>query len=223
MRMAQRIIHILETRTHSGQLYEIDTQLRPSGSSGLLVSNWEAFEKYQRESAWTWEHQALVRTRVVAGCPTLSAQFDQLRKETLSRQRSPETLKKDVVEMREKMVQHLSSGSDKAFDLKQDRGGIIDIEFMVQYAVLAWSHEYPQLLRWPDNIRILEELAGARLLSSTDAQLLIEAYKTLRCAAHRLALQQKNCKISADEFQEERNFVMGIWKKLLGSNYNTAR
>jgi len=215
MRLAQRIIHILETRTHGGQLYEVDTQLRPSGNSGLLVSNWEAFEKYQRDSAWTWEHQALVRTRVVAGCPVLAKQFDQLRYDMLSRQRTPETLKKDVVEMREKMAQHLSSGSDKAFDLKQDRGGIIDIEFMVQYAVLRWSHHYPQLLRWPDNIRILEELSGAGLLDTDDAQQLIETYKVLRCAAHRLALQQRNSKVDSGLFKPERAFVIALWQRLL--------
>jgi [glutamine synthetase] adenylyltransferase / [glutamine synthetase]-adenylyl-L-tyrosine phosphorylase len=216
MRLAQRIIHILETRTHSGQLYEIDTQLRPSGSSGLLVSNWEAFEKYQRDSAWTWEHQALVRTRVVAGCPELAKQFELLRTEILSRPRELAALKTDVTGMRQKMLQHLSAGSNKTFDLKQDKGGIIDIEFMVQYAVLAWANRYPQLLRWPDNIRILEELAGAELLSNADAQQLIETYKTLRCAAHRLALQQQSSRIEETKFQEERSFVIGIWKKLLG-------
>jgi glutamate-ammonia-ligase adenylyltransferase len=216
MRLAQRIIHILEMRTHSGPLYEIDTELRPSGNSGLLVSNWEAFDKYQRDNAWTWEHQALVRARVVAGSAPLAERFDRLRREVLSRQRDPAMLKQDVVEMRERMVKHLSSGSDTRFDLKQDRGGIIDIEFMVQYAVLAWSHEHPLLLRWPDNIRILEELAAARLLPSADAQQLIETYKVLRCAAHRLALQQLDSKVSGELFRPERAFVSSLWQSLFG-------
>jgi len=215
MRLAQRIIHILETRTHSGQLYEMDTQLRPSGNSGLLVSNWEAFEKYQRESAWTWEHQALVRARVVAGCTELTRQFDHLRDEVLSRQRNLVVLKKDVTEMRERMVKHLSTGTDLAFDLKQDRGGIIDIEFIVQYAVLAWAHQYPQLLRWPDNIRILETLTAAELLPASDAQQLIEAYKMLRCAAHRLALQSQDSKVDGVLFKPERAFVTELWHRLL--------
>jgi len=215
MRLAQRIIHILETRTHSGPLYEMDTQLRPSGNSGLLVSNWEAFEKYQRESAWTWEHQALVRARVVAGCPELTRRFDHLRGEVLSRQRNLVALKKEVAEMRAKMIKHLSTGTDLTFDLKQDRGGIIDIEFIVQYAVLAWAHQFPPLLRWPDNIRILEVLAAAELLPASDAQQLIEAYKMLRCAAHRLALQQTDSKVDGGEFRPERAFVTALWHRLL--------
>jgi len=215
VRLAQRIIHILEARTHSGQLYEMDTELRPSGNSGLLVSNWEAFEKYQRESAWTWEHQALVRARVVAGCPELTRQFDDLRGEVLSRPRDSATLKKDVTEMRDKMIKHLSTGTDKDFDLKQDRGGIIDIEFIVQYAVLAWAHQYPELLRWPDNIRILETLAAAELLPASDAQQLIETYKVLRCAAHRLALQQTDSKVDGALFKPERAFVTALWHRLL--------
>ena len=226
MRLAQRIIHILETRTHSGQLYEIDTALRPSGNSGLLVTNREAFAKYQRESAWTWEHQALVRSRVVAGSPELTGFFDELRREILSRPRDLTALKKDVVEMRERMVKHLGSGPanpldptqpfdpKQPFDLKQDRGGIIDIEFMVQYAVLAWSQQHPALLRWPDNIRILEELAAAKLLPPADALQLIETYKVLRCAAHRLALQQQSGKVSGALFQPERQFVTALWRML---------
>jgi glutamate-ammonia-ligase adenylyltransferase len=222
MRLAQRIIHILETRTHSGQLYEIDTELRPSGNSGLLVSSWEAFAKYQRDSAWTWEHQALVRARVVAGCPRLTTQFDELRREVLSRQREPAALKKDVIEMRERMVKHLlptvhsTVDLKQPFDLKQDRGGIIDIEFMVQYAVLAWSHDHPLLLRWPDNIRLLEELAAAQLLPSADAEQLIETYKVLRCATHRLALQAQDSKVSGELFRPERAFVTSLWKSLFG-------
>jgi len=215
-RLGQRIIHILEARTPSGQLYEMDTELRPSGNSGLLVTSIDAFRKYQLEQAWTWEHQALVRARVVSGCPLLAERFDQIRREVLSRQRDLATLKTSVVEMRQKMVKHLSSGSGDVFDLKQDRGGIIDIEFLVQYAVLAWAHDYPQLLRWPDNIRILEELGGAGLLSATDAQQLIEIYKVLRCAAHQHALQLTGSRVEGSKFQPERDFVISCWQHLLG-------
>jgi glutamate-ammonia-ligase adenylyltransferase len=151
----------------------------------------------------------------VAGCPQLSQQFDRLHDEILSRQRDPATLKKEVSEMREKMVQYLSSATTSAFDLKQDKGGIIDIEFMVQYAVLAWSHDHPELLRWPDNIRILEELASAELLPASDAQQLIETYKVLRCAAHRLALQQSDSKVDGAMFKPERAFVTALWHRLL--------
>lgn len=215
-RLGQRIIHILESRTHSGQLYEMDTALRPSGNSGLLVTSIEAFGKYQREQAWIWEHQALVRARVVAGCPVLAKSFEQIRQEVLSRQRDLSTLKSSIVEMREKMIKHLSSGVTDVFDLKQDRGGIIDIEFLVQYGVLAWAHDHPQLLRWPDNIRILEELGAACLLSSQEAQQLIDIYKMLRCAAHQHALQLTGGRVEGSQFQSERRFVTTCWQRLLG-------
>jgi len=215
-RLGQRIIHILEARTPSGQLYEMDTELRPSGNSGLLVTSMEAFRKYQLEQAWTWEHQALVRARVVAGCPVLAETFEQIRREVLSRQRDVAALKTSVVEMREKMIKHLSSGAANLFDLKQDRGGIIDIEFLVQYAVLAWAHDYPQLLRWPDNIRILEELGAAGLLSPAEAQQLIEIYKVLRCAAHQHALQLTGSRVEGSQFSSERSFVTTCWQHLLG-------
>jgi len=215
-RLGQRIIHILEARTPSGQLYEMDTELRPSGNSGLLVTSIDAFKKYQLEQAWTWEHQALVRARVVAGCPLLAESFERIRREVLSRQRDVDALKASVVAMREKMARHLSSGATDVFDLKQDRGGIIDIEFMVQYAVLAWAHDYPQLLRWPDNIRILEELGAAGLLTPVEAQRLIEIYKVLRCAAHQHALQLTGSRVEGSQFQSERHFVTTCWQRLLG-------
>ena len=217
-RLGQRIIHILETRTPSGQLYEIDTQLRPSGNSGLLVASREAFAKYQQEQAWTWEHQALVRARVVAGCPLLAQQFDEIRNQVLARPRDMATLRREVVEMREKMIQHLSSREPDSFDLKQDHGGIVDIEFMVQFAVLAWAHRYPALLRWPDNIRILEELAAAQLLGAEEAQQLTDAYKSLRCLAHHRALQQQGSRVSQELLKEERRWVTSLWQKLFSAS-----
>ncbi|MFZ3186679.1 MAG: bifunctional [glutamate--ammonia ligase]-adenylyl-L-tyrosine phosphorylase/[glutamate--ammonia-ligase] adenylyltransferase, partial [Pseudomonas sp.] len=164
-RLGQRIIHLLTAQTNSGQLYEVDMRLRPSGASGLLVSSLGAFARYQEGEAWTWEHQALVRARVLVGCPRVGAGFEAIRAQVLGRKRDLDQLRLEVSEMRAKMRDNLGSKETAAgtaanafeatarFDLKQDAGGIVDIEFMVQYAALAWSREHPQLLRYTDNIR----------------------------------------------------------------------
>lgn len=220
IRLGQKIIHILNTQTVSGQLYDIDMRLRPSGNSGLLVSSLAAFAKYQQEDAWTWEHQALVRARVVAGSLELADEFEQVRKRALTRERDPDGLRREVVEMREKMRKHLGSRNggdyrDAEFHLKQDAGGIVDIEFMVQYAVLAWAHANPTLTRYTDNIRILGCLAEAGLMSEDDAEQLIEAYKTYRSTVHRLALQGLPSIVAGDQFLAERSVVSRHWQRLL--------
>ena len=215
-RLGQRIIHLLTTQTTSGQLYEVDMRLRPSGASGLLVSSLGAFERYQRHEAWTWEHQALIRARVLVGSPRVGAAFEQVRAAVLGQPRDLARLRAEVSEMRAKMRDNLGTrltaagtaanafDAEVPFDLKQDAGGIVDIEFMVQYAALAWSHQYPQLLRWTDNIRILDELGAAGLLPEADARLLQEVYKAYRSAAHRLALQKQPGVVSGDQFHAER-------------------
>ncbi|WP_027896696.1 bifunctional [glutamate--ammonia ligase]-adenylyl-L-tyrosine phosphorylase/[glutamate--ammonia-ligase] adenylyltransferase [Zestomonas thermotolerans] len=225
-RLGQRIIHLLTTQTTSGQLYEVDMRLRPSGASGLLVSSLGAFERYQRHEAWTWEHQALIRARVLVGSPRVGAAFEQVRAAVLGQPRDLARLRAEVSEMRAKMRDNLGTrltaagtaanafDAEVPFDLKQDAGGIVDIEFMVQYAALAWSHQYPQLLRWTDNIRILDELGAAGLLPEADARLLQEVYKAYRSAAHRLALQKQPGVVSGDQFHAERRAVMRLWRVL---------
>lgn len=222
IRLGQKIIHILNTQTLSGQLYDIDMRLRPSGGSGLLVSTLSAFAKYQENDAWTWEHQALVRARVVAGSMSLAEEFEVVRQRVLCRQRDLDELRQSVLEMREKMRRHLGSGPGKAddaaeFHIKQDAGGIVDIEFMVQYAVLAWAHTEPALTHYTDNIRILGSLAEAGLVSDDQAEQLIEAYKTYRSAVHRLALQGLPSTIAGDQFPIERSVVTNYWQQLLMS------
>ncbi len=225
-RLGQRIVHILSTQTASGQLYEVDMRLRPSGNSGLLVSSMEAFDRYQREAAWTWEHQALVRARVVVGESALAEQFEATRRAVLGLARPGEVVREEVLAMRQKMREHLGSklpdgGADEGcwtaehdFQLKQDAGGIVDIEFMVQYAVLTWSHDYPELLRYTDNIRILEQLEQAGLLAVEDAELLREAYKAYRATAHRLSLQNQALRVSGDQFHAYRRGVLSVWNRL---------
>ncbi|MDD1004884.1 MULTISPECIES: bifunctional [glutamate--ammonia ligase]-adenylyl-L-tyrosine phosphorylase/[glutamate--ammonia-ligase] adenylyltransferase [Pseudomonas] len=225
-RLGQRIIHLLTAQTNSGQLYEVDMRLRPSGASGLLVSSLGAFARYQENEAWTWEHQALVRARVLVGSQDVGEAFEKVRAQVLGKARDLAKLQQEVSEMRAKMRDNLGTKSTAAgtaanafdatapFDLKQDAGGIVDIEFMVQYAALAWSQSHPPLLRWTDNIRILEELEHEGLMPAEDASLLREAYKAYRSAAHRQALQKDAGVISGDQFAEERRQVLRIWREL---------
>jgi glutamate-ammonia-ligase adenylyltransferase len=215
-RLAQRIIHLLNTHTPSGILYEVDLRLRPSGSSGLLVSSLAAFEDYQRETAWTWEHQALVRARAVAGDSVVAEEFGRIRAEALSRRRDAGQLGSEVRDMRERMRRELARGGTGRFDLKQDLGGIADIEFIVQYAVLRWASKHPDLLRWTDNIRLLETLARLGLLPAEDARLLTDAYRNYRAVVHRLALQEtEGTVVDATEFAAPRADVARIWNDLL--------
>jgi glutamate-ammonia-ligase adenylyltransferase len=225
-RLGQRIIHLITTQTNSGQLYEVDMRLRPSGASGLLVSSLGAFSRYQENEAWTWEHQALVRARVLVGSADVGRGFEAVRAAVLGRERDLHTLRQEVSEMRAKMRDNLGTRGTAAgkaanafeatasFDLKQDAGGIVDIEFMVQYAALAWSREHPALLRYTDNIRILEGLEQAGLIPAADASLLREVYKAYRSAAHRQALQKDAGVVGGDQFASERREVMRIWAGL---------
>lgn len=222
-RLGQRIIHILNTFTPSGQLYEVDMRLRPSGNSGLLTSSLSAFRDYQLNEAWTWEHQALVRARVVAGSPDLQARYETVREEVLSQPQDLEKLRGEVVEMREKMRDHLGTkpneqdADNPVFNLKQDRGGIVDIEFLVQYLTLSQAPQHPEMLRWTDNIRILDTVQSVGLLSEEECEQLREAYKTYRAAGHRQSLQGLSGKISHDQMIESRTAVEAIWKKVMES------
>ena len=219
-RLGQRIIHVLSTVTPSGAAYEIDMRLRPSGNSGMLVSSLKAFEKYQRESAWTWEQQALVRARVVAGEKALADEFNNLRQTVLMQSRDKQILRTEVEQMREKMRKHLGRPSKEGkYSLKQGAGGIVDIEFMVQFAVLAWSHNHPEISRWSDTIRIIESLAQCGLLSEQQSSLLIDAYKRYRSAGHRLQLQNQLAEVSSSEFLECRQLVTAQWAELFNQKY----
>lgn len=211
-RLAQRIIHMLSAMTPSGQLYEVDTRLRPSGASGLMVSSLEAFEQYQLEKAWTWEHQALVRARVVAGDRLIATAFEQIRQKVLSLPREETTLKQEVSEMREKMRSNLGSKDEQEFDIKQDRGGIADIEFIVQYAALAWAREHPGLITYTDNMRILDALGAAGLMPDEDVLQLQQAYKAYRQQVHRMKLQELPARITDTRLAVERENVRRIWQ-----------
>ena len=217
-RLGQRIIHYLTTATAEGTLYELDFRLRPAGAKGLLVNGVEALRDYLLTEAWTWEHQALVRARVVAGSPALQSRFAEIRRELLLMPRDPETLKREVREMRERMRRELGSGASDAtgkFDLKQDAGGIADIEFMVQYAALRWAVRLGDYLDFTDNIRLLEGIADARLMETRDVELLTDAYRAYRARVHALALQEETTVKNDGDFDHYRQSVVAIWQALM--------
>ena len=214
-RLGQRIIHMLATRTPSGELYEVDMRLRPSGASGLLVTSLRAFEDYQQNDAWTWEHQALVRARFVAGDASLGEAFRQTRESVLARPRDTAQLQTDVREMRERMRKELGAKAEDIFDIKQDTGGIADIEFIVQYCVLRWAKDYKDLAQFTDNVRILETLGKLGVLQAQEADLLAEAYRVYRAEVHRLTLQGQSAKAPVDQFEQSRKDVVQIWQKYM--------
>lgn len=215
LRLAQRIMHLFSTRTSSGILYEVDARLRPSGAAGMLVTTTESFADYQQNEAWTWEHQALVRARVVYGDPHLQEQFDAIRRQILTNVREGDTLRTEVREMREKMRAHLGGKQRDRFDIKTDAGGITDIEFITQYLVLRYAHDKPKLTRWSDNVRILELLAQNDIMDEQEAQALTRAYTTLRDALHHLALQEQPGNVTLESFVKEREQVEASWLKWL--------
>ncbi|MGQ9453533.1 bifunctional [glutamate--ammonia ligase]-adenylyl-L-tyrosine phosphorylase/[glutamate--ammonia-ligase] adenylyltransferase [Leclercia sp. TB492] len=215
LRLAQRIMHLFSTRTSSGILYEVDARLRPSGAAGMLVTSTDSFADYQQNEAWTWEHQALVRARVVYGDPQLKAQFDTIRRDVLTATREGPTLQTEVREMREKMRAHLGNKHRDRFDIKADEGGITDIEFITQYLVLRDAHSKPKLTRWSDNVRILELLAQNDIMDEHEALALTRAYTTLRDELHHLALQEQPGHLPLDCFNAERELVRTCWQKWL--------
>ncbi|MFU0965791.1 bifunctional [glutamate--ammonia ligase]-adenylyl-L-tyrosine phosphorylase/[glutamate--ammonia-ligase] adenylyltransferase [Kluyvera ascorbata] len=215
LRLAQRIMHLFSTRTSSGILYEVDARLRPSGAAGMLVTTAEAFADYQQNEAWTWEHQALVRARVVYGDPQLQRQFDAVRRQIVTTARDGAVLQTEVREMREKMRAHLGGKQRDRFDIKTDAGGITDIEFITQYLVLRYAHDKPKLTRWSDNVRILELLAQNDIMDEQEAQALTRAYTTLRDALHHLALQELPGNVDLASFTRERELVSASWLKWL--------
>jgi glutamate-ammonia-ligase adenylyltransferase len=216
-RLGQRMIHMMTTRTPAGILYEVDMRLRPDGSKGMLVRSMTSFADYQDRQAWTWEHQALVRARPVAGDDALAARFAEVRRAILCRRRDPDQLREEVRAMRQRMRETLDKSGDGRFDLKQGPGGIADVEFMVQYSVLRWAADYPDLADWTDNIRILETLGRHELLPGAAAEELTPAYKALRTAYHRGALQEQPKTVPDDQLLPERTQVRDLWQQLLGN------
>lgn len=214
-RVVQRMVSLLTTEMLGGALYEVDLRLRPSGSSGLLVSKVDAYENYQLHQAWTWERQALVRARFVAGDPGVGARFDVIRRTVLCAERDSRQVRLDVQAMREKMRESLADRRPGVFDLKQGFGGIADIEFIVQFGVLVSAAKHCEITRWTDTVRLLETLRTTNFLKPEQADRLRCAYCDYRGKAHRLALQEMPALASSSEFSEHRAAVQAVWKQII--------
>ena len=214
LRLAQRIIHIFSTRTSTGILYEVDMRLRPSGNAGVLVCALSSFFDYQYKDAWTWEHQSLVRTRLVYADKSMQALFNAGKRAVLSQPREDKALQQQVVEMRLKMRKHLLKVNADEFDIKQSPGGITDIEFMMQYLVLTHAATIPKIQLWSDNVRIISRCIAEGLLSVETGEQLTASYCLLRDAIHRLNLLGKPGVVASNEFIAERKVVTDYWQQL---------
>ncbi|WLT07560.1 bifunctional [glutamate--ammonia ligase]-adenylyl-L-tyrosine phosphorylase/[glutamate--ammonia-ligase] adenylyltransferase [Gilliamella apis] len=215
LRLVQRIIHLFNVRTSFGILYEVDVRLRPQGDAGLLACSLNAFYDYQMHEAWTWEHQALVRARAVYGEIELIKRFNQIRHNVLCKPREEKVLKTEVREMREKMRTHLGTTEQHRFNLKIDEGGIGDIEFLSQYLVLNYAHQYPKMTTWSDNVRILELAANYQIMDSQEAEQLTRAYIDMRNEIHQLSLQLLPSTVNDSYFKLEKKIVKQSWLKWL--------
>ena len=215
LKLAQRMMHLFNTRMANGILYELDMRLRPSGNAGLLMVHIDTFGHYQEKDAWTWEHQALVRARIIYGHDALASKFSQIKQQVLMKTRNKSLLLEDVINMRNKMRQHLDKSSSSEVDIKQGLGGLVDIEFLVQYLVLAHSAQYPDLSQHSDNISLLEYLANIGVISQYQQNSLIEHYCQLRDFGHHATLQNNPAMITSEEFEAQHSEVMVIVKQLL--------
>lgn len=216
-RLVQRLTNYLQAPSTSGVLYELDTRLRPGGQSGLMVSSVQAFAKYQQESAWTWEHQALSRARFIVGDSVLGARFERIRHEVLCAPRD-DSLRHEVLAMRDKMQAHAAPAGEGQFHLKHGEGGLVDIEFMVQYLLLKHAHGENVIARMSDNIRQLAALEATGLMSSVDATALRDSYRRLRQEAHRCYLNDEDSIVPAAPWQGLRDTVRDIWRRVFAEN-----
>ncbi len=212
LRLGQRIVHLLTMHSAAGRLYEVDMRLRPNGKGGFLMTGIGAFERYQQSDAWTWEHQALLRARAVAGDSGLCAQFEAVRRRILTLAVRRDTLRADVRDMRLRMRRELSRSKAGQFDIKQDAGGIADIEFLVQYWVLAAAADHPALVTYSDNIRQLEGLAAVGVLDLETAEWLKQAYIGYRTVLHHLSLEGDGERVvQAEPHVQTRARIEAIW------------
>ena len=211
-KLGRRMSSWLSTLTSSGRLYEVDLRLRPDGDAGLLAVSVDAFAQYQRQHAWTWEHQALTRARFCAGDATVGARFEQLRIDILRSPRDMQVLRDDVLAMRDKISAGHANNSGQ-FDLKHDRGGMVDVEFITQYLVLRHAAVHPQLTGNLGNIALLRMAGEAGLIPADQARQAGDAYRALRDAQHKQRLQGADkARVPQDKLATERNAVQTLWK-----------
>ena len=215
-RLAQRINTWLSSNTPAGKLYDTDLRLRPDGASGLLVSNLTGFRDYQQRQAWVWEHQALTRARYVAGDAALGAKFETLRCELLRRPRDLAVLRTDVTAMREKM-QAAHPNRSGLFDLKHERGGIVDVEFIVQYLVLGYAYQHAGLTDNVGNLALLRRAAQLGLIPASGAEAAHQAYRAYRRLQHDLRLQgERYARVAPESVAAQATAVADLWQSVFG-------
>jgi glutamate-ammonia-ligase adenylyltransferase len=214
-RLGQRLVHLLTVHSASGRLYEVDTRLRPAGNRGLLVQSLAAFRDYEFQDAWTWEHQSLLRARAIAGPAQLCEQFESARIEVLRKAVKRDGLRDEVRRMRERMRENLSKAREGQVDLKQDPGGIADLEFLVQFWMLKWADRYPEIVTFSDNIRQLESLASGAIVPQARVDFLVATYRAYRQRLHRLSLDGTKNLVGDDEFVAERRGVIEVWEEVM--------
>ena len=215
-KLAKRINATLSSYTASGRLYEVDLRLRPNGESGLLVSSVAAFSEYQLQHAWTWEHQALTRARFCAGDAAIGRTFEAIREQVLRSPRDPGKLRQEIMEMRQKMHDGHPNRTS-LFDIKHDSGGMVDIEFIVQYLVLAHSHEHAALTANSGNLALLKLAGELGLVEAALAEKACAAYRTLRAAQHRMRLNnQSPSRLPRGEVNVAA--VIALWDRLFKSS-----
>lgn len=217
-RLARKMSTWLTSATSAGILYDIDLRLRPNGASGLLVSSMQAFRSYQEKQAWVWEHQALTRARYVAGDPAIGEDFETVRHDVLTLPRNPDTLRDEVIHMRQRM---LESHPPHEHDIKNARGGIIDIEFIVQYLILAHAGQLPAFTRNTGNIALLAVAAEAGLISPELAEQGRAAYRHYRKLQHAARLNESS-KVEVNEtLRQHYRQAQALWQQVFGTD-NTA-
>jgi glutamate-ammonia-ligase adenylyltransferase len=214
IRFAQRAIHLLTMHSPAGRLYEVDVRLRPSGKGGMLITRIGAFAEYQEKEAWTWEHQALLHARGVAGDANLRQAFEQVRVEVLMNHVRRDTLRQEVRDMRLRMRRELSRAKPGTgrFDIKQDPGGTADIEFLAQYWALLYAGTHPPVVMFADTIRQLESVASADLVPQATVDVLTAAYRRYREHSHHLSLEGREPLVPGEEFADTRAAVTAIWE-----------
>lgn len=210
-RVGRRLIDLLTTRTHAGQLYELDMRLRPSGHSGTMVTSLAGFAEYQLASAWTWEHQALVRARVAVGDHDFSSRFEQVRERVLCRARDDASLRREVVAMKVRMMAANCQSNPHWCDLKLDVGGIVDIEFLIQYLVLREAHRHPEIIRPRTTDAKIAALRQAGIISAAAARQLRRIYQTYLRKSLDLKLTARPLLVARDEFVEQRATIKTLW------------
>jgi [glutamine synthetase] adenylyltransferase / [glutamine synthetase]-adenylyl-L-tyrosine phosphorylase len=215
----RKLITWLTLRTGAGELFDIDTALRPNGNSGLLVTSIEAFERYQvgrgNNTAWTWEHQALTRARFCAGAPQLAARFEATRRAVLTAERDPAALGAEISLMRDKVRQARPVPAGR-FDVKHSPGGMMDVEFAVQHLVLAHGRQHPALLDNAGNIALLQRAETAGLLPAGVGQAAADAYRELRRAQHRARLDEQPTQVAPEPFVAQQQAVLALWRAVFG-------